>query len=79
MAAMAEDVTGKGGPDAASKLDGKLLLRVNEVAYLLGLSRSEIYKLISCSDLPAIRIGRSVRVSRATLELWIADRERACR
>ena len=62
--------------NTASKLEGKLLLRVTEVAYLLGLSRSEIYKLISSSDLPSIRIGRSVRVPRGALELWIVNRER---
>ncbi len=51
-----------------------LLLRPTEVATLLGLGRSTIFALLAAGDLPVIRIGRSVRVPRAALELWIDER-----
>ena len=47
---------------------GSMLLRADEVAYYLGISRSAAYKLISSKTLPVVRIGRSVRVPRRAVE-----------
>ncbi len=49
------------------------LLRVYEVARLLGIGRSKTYELIARGDLPSLRIGRLVRVPRHALEQWIVD------
>ncbi len=49
------------------------LLRVHEVARLLGIGRSKTYDLIARGDLPSLRIGRLLRVPRHALEQWIAD------
>ncbi len=49
------------------------LLRVHEVAWLLGIGRSKTYELIARGDLPSLRIGRLVRVPRHALEQWIAE------
>ncbi len=49
------------------------LLRVHEVARLLGIGRSKTYELIARGELPSLRIGRLVRVPRHALEQWIAD------
>jgi len=51
-----------------------LLLKAGEVAKLLGLGRSKVFAMLAVGELPVIRIGRSVRVPRAALERWIAER-----
>ncbi|MGH7869452.1 MAG: helix-turn-helix domain-containing protein [Candidatus Dormibacteraceae bacterium] len=50
-----------------------ILLRVEEVAKMLGIARSTVYALISAGDLPVVRIGRVTRVSHSALEGWIND------
>ena len=49
-----------------------LLLRAEEVARVLGLSRSKIYQMMSVGALPVVRVGRAVRVPRQALRDWIA-------
>ena len=51
------------------------LLRPIEVATVLGISRATAYGLIASGQLPAVRIGRCVRVSRVALDRWIDERE----
>jgi len=53
-----------------------LLLSVPEVAKALGLGRTKIYELIACEGLPVVRFGRAVRVSAASLQRWIEQREK---
>ncbi len=47
------------------------LLRPEEVADLLNISKSYIYKLLRLRCVPAIRIGRSIRVRPEDLEKFI--------
>jgi len=54
----------------------QLLLRVNETAKLIGLGKSKTYDLIAKGELPAVRIGRSVRVPVDGLHAWIAAQVR---
>lgn len=50
------------------------LLRAEEAAKLLNISRSKVFALMASGQLPGVvRIGRSVRVSRTVLERWIAE------
>ena len=51
-----------------------LLLRAEEAARLTSLGRSTIFKMLACGELPAVRVGRAVRVRRADLEKWIDGR-----
>lgn len=51
-------------------------LTAREVASLLKLSEVRVYQLFE-EELPAFRIGRSVRVRRADLEVFIEERLRA--
>ena len=53
-------------------------LKAEEIARILGLSRSYVYRLLQHGDLPAIRIGRTVRVRRVDLEKFIIGSE-TCR
>jgi excisionase family DNA binding protein len=50
-----------------------LLLRATEVGKLLGLGRSKVFAMVAAGQLPAIRIGRSVRVPREALERWVRE------
>lgn len=57
-----------------------LLVRVNEAAEALGLSRSKVYDLIARGEIPSVRVGNSVRVSTRALEAWLkALGTQACR
>ena len=46
------------------------MLRASQVAAMLELSRSEVYRLIDRGDIPAVKFGRSVRVPRR----WVEER-----
>lgn len=50
----------------------RLLLRVEEAAKALAISRTALYELLRAGEIPAIHIGRSVRVSVASLEAYVA-------
>jgi excisionase family DNA binding protein len=52
----------------------RLLLKPEEAAATLGIGRTKVFKLISRGELPAIRIGRTVRVPTILLEAWVVDR-----
>jgi len=45
-----------------------IMLRASEVAALLGISRSTVFRLIESGEIPAVRVGRSVRVPRRWVE-----------
>ena len=49
------------------------LVTADQIAQWTHLDRSTIYRLIEDNDLPAVRIGRSVRVRLADYEAWLAD------
>ncbi len=46
-------------------------LKVPEVAEVLRIARSRAYELVADGEIPAIKIGRSVRVSRRDLDRWL--------
>lgn len=52
--------------------DAPLLLRAEEAARLLGLGRSKVFEMMASGELPAVKIGRAVRLPRAALERWVA-------
>jgi excisionase family DNA binding protein len=51
-----------------------MLMKADDVARALKLGRSKVFALMASGGLPAIHIGRSVRVPREALEQWIRDR-----
>jgi excisionase family DNA binding protein len=55
----------------ASTATERLLLRATEVARLLNISRSQVYSMMQRGNLPTVRIGRAVRVSREALLDWV--------
>ena len=52
--------------------DSSLLLTVSEAAGVLRISRNLAYELVARGELPAVRLGRVIRVPRYGLEQWIA-------
>jgi len=51
------------------------LLSVRQVAAFLGVSTATVYKLCASGDLPSVRVGAALRVSRDGLTRWIAAQE----
>jgi excisionase family DNA binding protein len=48
-------------------------LKVPEVARIIRVARSRAYELVAEGEIPSIRIGRSVKVSRRDLERWLEE------
>ena len=48
-------------------------LTVNEIAQLLGLSNARVYETIRRGLLPAVRIGRQVRVEEQAFRDWVSN------
>ena len=46
-------------------------LKVTEIAQELRIARSKAYELVANGTIPAVKIGRSVRVRRKELERWL--------
>ncbi len=51
--------------------DDQLLLTVSETAKLLRISRNLAYELVARGELPAVRLGRVIRVPRDALDNWV--------
>ncbi len=50
------------------------LLRVNEGAAFLSLSSSKVRRMIDEGELPAVRLGRAIRLQIADLQEYVATR-----
>lgn len=48
-----------------------ILLRAEEVALQLRVGRTKVFEMLAAGELPVVRIGRSVRVPRRSLEEWV--------
>jgi excisionase family DNA binding protein len=54
-----------------------LLVRVEEAARLLSLSRSTIYEMMNAGDIPSVRCGAARRIPVAALREWVANQYEA--
>lgn len=63
--------TGSKVMDAVDR--GARLLRIEQVAERLSVSRSMAWKIVNSGDLRVIRIGRAVRVRPGDLDSYIAE------
>jgi excisionase family DNA binding protein len=58
-------------------LQRPFLLTIPQAARRMGISRAMLYSLLARrKGPPVIRLGRSVRISVASLRAWIAEQER---
>ncbi len=46
-------------------------LSLKDVQQLLGIGRTKAYELVATGELPAVRIGRCIRVNRRELDEWL--------
>jgi excisionase family DNA binding protein len=44
---------------------------LNDVQRLLGIGRTKAYELVATGELPAVRIGRCIRINRKELDDWL--------
>jgi excisionase family DNA binding protein len=54
--------------------DQEILLRGNDVARILNISRSKAYTLIQSGEIASVRLGGSVRVRPSDLLAFISER-----
>jgi excisionase family DNA binding protein len=47
---------------------------MKEVQELLGIGKTKAYELVTTGEIPAVRIGRCVRISRKELDEWLRGR-----
>jgi len=53
------------------------LLSVRQVAALLGVATATVYKLCASGEMPSVRVGAALRVSREALAWWVHSSERS--
>lgn len=53
---------------SSTTTNDRLVLTVDEVAYLLNISRGLAYELVARGELPAIRLGRRIVIPRVAME-----------
>ena len=58
-------------PGPGGDVHPRLTLTVEEAAHLLGISRALAYDMVTRGDLPHVRLGRRILVSRRVLEAMI--------
>ena len=66
--------TPDGSADPLPAVDLPLLLDAAGAAQLLSLSRAHVCDMARRGEIPAVRVGRSVRIPRDRLLVWIHDR-----
>ena len=71
--------TDQSGATRRTRSVDPLLVTIPEAADVLSIGRSTMYELINAGQIGLVRIGRSVRVSIATLEDFVAEREKDAR
>jgi excisionase family DNA binding protein len=66
-------MTTRTNPTGTTDLGAARLLRIEDVADRLTVSRSMAWKLVAGGELRSVRIGRSVRVRPADLEAYVEN------
>jgi excisionase family DNA binding protein len=46
-------------------------ISLNQLQEILGIGRTKAYDLVTSGDLPAVRIGRIIRISKQDLTAWL--------
>ena len=61
-------------PDRKGMTTGELplVLTVDEARRVLRIGRRQLYQAIARQDVPAVKVGRSIRIPRSSLEAWLA-------
>jgi excisionase family DNA binding protein len=59
------------GEDAMNSGELPLVLTVDEARRVLRIGRRQLYQAIARQDVPAVKVGRSIRIPRSSLEAWL--------
>ncbi len=46
-------------------------LSLKDMERMLGIGSTKAYELVTSGEVPAVRIGRSIRISKTELEAWL--------
>lgn len=49
------------------------LLKAADIAPMLGVTTGRVYQLIAAGRIPAVRLGRAIRVPRRAWEAWLTE------
>ena len=52
------------------------LLKIQQAAAALGVSRSYLRQLLVSGEFPVVRLGRSIRIPASDLRIWLKQRRR---
>lgn len=57
--------------DSRPSLVDKMVLSIDETAYVLGVSKPMVYELTKLNDFPCFRIGKRLVVGKDALQRWV--------
>jgi len=60
------------GGDGTNLGELPLVLTVDEARKVLRIGRRQLYQAITKQLVPAVKVGRSIRIPRSSLEAWFA-------
>jgi excisionase family DNA binding protein len=49
------------------------LMKVQQVAHYLNVSKAKVYNMIEAGEMPCYRMGKAIRVSKADLDQFISN------
>ena len=58
-------------------MSAERLLRAEDVAERIGMTKDFVYALVRRKEIPHVRLGRSVRFRRESIDAWLAEQEEA--
>jgi len=59
------------GSDSGQEVKDKKTYSVHEIAQILQISRSKAYELCRQPDFKVVRLGRTIRISKASFDDWL--------
>lgn len=59
--------------------DERLLFKPRTVAEMLDVAPATVYHLVASGELPSVRIGKAIRISKEAIDKWIRDQEERTR
>ncbi len=63
------------GKEGMRQENEQAFISLNELQEILGIGRTKAYDLVTSGDLPAVRIGRVIRIDKQDLTDWL-ERQR---
>lgn len=55
--------------------DNRLLFKPSEAAQALNISKAMVYHLAASGQIPSVRVGKALRISKEAIDRWIRAQE----